>query len=114
MHRLNRKVNSKFKNTIVRFVNRKDAFRSLNYKKNLALCGEKLGIYKLFMVETCVQFIAILWTNLKRTGELYVWSQNGIVTFKKSHNSYPIKLLHEEDYTSYFPKDHYLDEYNID
>ena len=87
VHRLNRKVNSKFKSTIVRFVNRKDAFRSLNYKKNLALCGEKLGIYKLFMVENLCPVYRNLMDKcwyLKRTGELYnVWSQNGIVTFKK-------------------------------
>ena len=37
VHCLNRKVNSKFKSTTARFVNQKDAFHSLNYKKNLAL-----------------------------------------------------------------------------
>ena len=81
-------------------------------------CGEKLGIYKLFMVENLCPVYRNLMDKclyLKRTGELYnVWSQNGIVTFKKPPNSYPIKLLHEEDYTFYFSKDHYLDEYNID
>ena len=90
VHRLNRKVNSKFKSTVVRFVNRKDAFRSLKYKKNLAICGEKLGIFKLFMVENLCPVYRNLMDKclyLKRSGSLHnVWSHNGIVTFKESSN----------------------------
>ena len=75
VHCLNHKsiiVNTKVQ-LVVRFVNRKDAFRSLECKKNLAICGEKLGIYKLFMVESLFPVYRNLMDkclHLKRTGAL--------------------------------------------
>ena len=88
------------KNTIVRFINRKDAILCLKNKKNLHLC-KYLGYNNLYIMENlCPAYRSIFdsLTKLKNEDRVKkVWSYNGIINYKVTDdvNEKAVKVLHE-------------------
>ena len=88
------------RNTIVRFINRKDAIQCLKLRRNLHLC-KYLGYSNLFIMENlCPAYKSIFddLTELKNEGLVKkVWSFNGTVNYKLTGdtNEKPVKNLHE-------------------
>ena len=84
-HRVGKKDKNGNRNTIVRFVNRKDAISALKNKRNLYLCRD-LGYHRLFIMENlCPRYKSIFeeMIDLKKKGEIHnVWTFNGHVHYK--------------------------------
>ena len=109
-HRLGKKDRFGNRNTIIRFVNRKDAIWCFQHRKNLHLC-RKLGFRNLFFMENlCPAYRSIFETLNKHrsNGEIKkLWTYNGTVQFKYTDNpkEKSIKVFHECDLNFYFNND---------
>ena len=106
-HRLGKKDRYGNRNTIIRFLNRKDLISCMQRRKNLIQCRE-IGFYHLFMMENlCMsnRFIFEKLCELKNNGQIKrVWSFNGTVQFKytDSQTEKSTKIYHECDLNYYF------------
>ena len=111
VHRLKVVNNGKPPSTIVRFINRKNAFDALKNKKELYLCEEKLGFKSIFIVENLCPVFKSLFEKCKSLKYEYkikhLWTHNGIINIRLTDNrkENPIRLFHHEDYDYYFPSD---------
>ena len=89
-HRLATKDRFGNRNTIVRFVNRKDAISCLQNRKKLSLCRD-IGYRNLFMVENlCPSYRSIFesLSELKKRNKIKrLWSYNGTINFKFSDST---------------------------
>ena len=101
-HRLGTKDRNGRRNTIVRFVNRKDAILCLKFKRNLFKC-KSMGYNNLYIVENLCPAYKSIYENLmqlKDDGKINkVWSFNGIINYKRTDDERerPFKVLHEYD-----------------
>ena len=106
-HRLNKRDKNGNRNTIIRFLNRKDAIACLQNRKQLHLCRE-LGFNNLFAMENLCPSYQSIFDNLmerKNNGQMKrIWSYNGVIHFKFSDkaNEKPKKIFHECDLNYYF------------
>ena len=106
-HRLRSKDRFGNRNTIVRFINRKDSISCLKNRKNIHSCRD-LGFHHLYIVENLCPSNKSIFDNLsslKRNGEIKsLWSYNGTVQFKFTDdpNEKSKKILHECDLNFYF------------
>ena len=95
------------KNTIVRFLNRKDAIQCLRLKRNLYRC-KPLGYDNLLIVENlCPAYKSIFETvsQLKNEGKIKkVWTYNGIVNYKLSDDDREksVKVYHYHDLDKFY------------
>ena len=95
------------RNTIVRFLNRKDAIQALKCKRNLFRCKE-YGYSQLQIVENlCPSYKSIYeeMKDLKDIGAIgKVWTFNGIINYKLVDNEHEQKrkILHESEMDSLF------------
>ena len=103
-HRIGKSVNG-CRNTIVRFLHRKDAINCLRLKKNLDTC-KSLGYHNLTIIENlCPAFKSIFekLSKLKDQGQIeQIWTYNGIPTFKVTANTEPIKIFHDCDIDNFY------------
>ena len=105
-HRIGKRDRQGNRNTIVRFLHRKDAIFILKNKRNARLCNE-LGYFKLNIIENlCPAFKSIFeeMKELKNTGIIAkVWTYNGHVNYKMTDNDQekPRVLYHDSE-LSYF------------
>ena len=110
VHRLKGRLEGNFQSTIVRFLNRKDAYFCLENKKELLACKNKMGFKNLFFVENLCPFYKELYNKCKKLKEenkiKHVWSHHGVVQFRftDSRREKPKKLYHHEDLDYYFPE----------
>ena len=106
-HRIGGRDEKGNKNTIVRFLNRKDAYATLKNKRNVNLCKE-LGYDNLILMENlCPAFKSIYeeMLELKNNGVMNkVWTYNGIINYKVTDNDdeKPKKLFHESDLDKFY------------
>ena len=111
VHRLKVIKNGKPPSTIVRFINRKNAFDALKNKKELHLCEETLGFKSLFIVENLCPVFKSLFEkcrSLKYEHKIkHLWTHNGIINIRLTDNrkENPIRLYHDEDFDYYFPSE---------
>ena len=109
-HRLRKKDRNGNRNTIIRFLNRKDAIACLQKRNKLHLCRE-LGFNTLFAIENLCPAYQSIFDNLKdlkNNGLIKrVWSYKGDIQFKysDSDNEKSKKVLHECDLDYYFSED---------
>ena len=108
-HQLGKRDRFGNRNTIIRFVNRKDAIWCFQNRKNLQLCRE-LGFRNLFLMENlCPAYRSIFDELNKRrsNGDIKkVWAYNVTVQFKYTDNPMEKsnKVFHECDLNFYFNK----------
>ena len=111
VHRLFKKSkDNKPASTIIRFLNRKDAFAAKKNRKLLkSLDSDGEIIYKsLFIVENLCPAYKSLFEKCRRMryqGDIkFVWSHNGTINIKYSdnRNEKPIKIEHQNDFDYYF------------
>ena len=99
-HRIGPKNKYGSRNTIIRFLHRKDAINCLKLRKNLYLC-KSLGYGKLLITENlCPAFKSIFenLTHLRSEGKIEkVWSFNGTVNYIKRDDEHPIKVYHIDE-----------------
>ena len=106
-HRLGKKLKNGCRNTIVRFLHRKDTISCLKSANRLHLCKD-LGFTNLRIMENlCPAYRSIFdsLSNLKRDGRIKkLWTFNGTVNFKFSDNinEKPNKVFHECDLNYFF------------
>ena len=98
-HRIGSRDKYGSRNTIVRFLNRKDAIQCLKLRKNLNLC-RYIGYNNLRLMENlCPSYKSIFddLNELKQEGVVKeVWTFNGIVNYRTTDDlsQKPIKVLH--------------------
>lgn len=101
-HRVGQKDNNGIRNTIVRFLHRKDTINCLKLKKNLHLCNS-MGYSNLTIIENLCPVNKSIFENLselKKTGNVNeVWTFNGIANYKLTadKNEKPKKVYHKYD-----------------
>ena len=106
-HRVGQKNNNGIRNTIVRFLHRKDTINCLKLKKNLHLCNS-MGYSNLTIIENLCPVNKSIFENLselKKTGNVNeVWTFNGIVNYKltEDKNEKPTKVYHKYDMENFF------------
>ena len=106
-HRVGAKDKNGCRNTIVRFVNRKDSINCLKSKDNLYLC-RSMGYNNLTIIENLCPVNKSIYENLselQNAGEINkVWTFNGIVNYKLSNdqNEKPIKIFHKYDIQNFY------------
>ena len=99
-HRIGKAKKNGSKNTIVRFLNRKDAISSLKKKKDLYLCKE-IGYYNLSIVENlCPAYRSIFDSLIQMKNEGHVkkvWTFKGKINYLTSDDEHekPKKIYHE-------------------
>ena len=109
-HRLSKRDKNGNRNTIIRFLNRKDAISCLQNRKHLHLCSE-FGFNNLYAMENLCPAYKSIFENLKdrkNNGQIKkVWSYNGAIHFKFSDkvNEKPKNIFHECDINYYFKDD---------
>ena len=106
-HRVGKKDFHGNRNTIVRFLNRKDAIKALKGKRYLFRCKE-IGYSELQMVENlCPSYKSIYDEMKKLKGEgtiAKVWTFNGFVNYKVTDNEQEKikKIIHESEMDSFY------------
>ena len=106
-HRIGKPNLSGCRNTIVRFLHRKDAINCLSKKKYLYLCRD-LGYDSLSIMENlCPSYKSIYedLKELKRIGSISkFWTFNGSIKYKKNDNEdeLPTKVLHQSELDDFF------------
>ena len=116
VHRLKTKGRDGIHSTIVRFINRKNAYTAKKNKKQLMNIHTSndnsiKGMKKLFIVENLCTAYKKLFNkcrDLKRNHEYgikHLWTYNGTINirFSDDKNENPIQISHMEDYEYYFP-----------
>ena len=106
VHRIRKKIYSKNRKVLVRFVNRKNAFTSLKYGRKLRSCNQTYKNY--FITENlCPENHNIFnrCYKLKKLGVINnVWTYNGVVYIKFSENDDGISIQHFDDIEYYTEK----------
>ena len=106
-HRVGAKDKNGCRNTIVRFVNRKDSINCLKSKDKVYLC-QSMGYNNLTIIENLCPVNKSIYENLsglQNAGEINkVWTFNGIVNYKLSNdqNEKPIKIFHKYDIQNFY------------
>ena len=101
-HRVASKDRFGRRNTIIRFLNRKDAILCLKSKRNLFQC-KSLGYSNIYIIENLCPANKSIYdqlSHLKEEGIIKkIWTYNGIVNYKRTENEHekPIKIFHEYD-----------------
>ena len=101
-HRIGKADKFGRKNTIVRFLNRKDAILCLKLKRNLYRC-KSIGYENLSIVENlCPAYKSIFEevSQLKNDGKIKkMWTFNGVINYKitDDHSEKPVKVFHNTD-----------------
>ena len=101
-HRVGSKDRYGRRNTIVRFLNRKDAIQCLKSKRNLYKC-QSIGYNDLYVVENLCPAFKSIYEQLKQLkveGHIkQVWSYNGIINYKRSDDEQEktVKIFNEND-----------------
>ena len=108
-HRVGSKDRYGRRNTIVRFLNRKDAIQCLRSKRNLFKC-QTIGYNNLYVVENLCPAFKSIYDQLKELKDggviKQVWTYNGIINYKQSDNEQekPVKLFHENEVENIYNK----------
>ena len=106
-HRIGKRDRQGNRNTIVRFLHRKDAIFILKNKRNTRLCNE-LGYYKLNITENlCPAFKSIFeeMKELKNIGSIAkVWTYNGHINYKitDSDQEKPRVIYHDSELSDFY------------
>ena len=101
-HRVGSKDRYGRRNTIVRFLNRKDAIQCLKSKRNLYKC-QSIGYNNLYVVENLCPAFKSIFEELKQLKDegfiKQVWSYNGVINYKQSDDEQekPVKIFHENE-----------------
>ena len=112
-HRLGKRNKDGCRNTIVRFLHRKNAFNCLKSSKRLYLCKE-LGFNNLSMVENLCPASRSIYDQLLKFKDKNivkkVWISNGVVNFKFTDNfdEKPNKIFHNRELNNYFDENSYI------
>ncbi len=114
VHRIGKKFNSKPRNVIVRFLNKKSAFSFLKKKKNLK--SSKFKNY--YVIENLCPFNKKIFNRLyklKKENELHsVWSYNGQVFVQLEENGERIQVQHLDEIRDLFVEEESGSKYNSD
>ena len=111
-HRIGSKDRNGRRNTIVRFVNRKDAIKCLKSKRNVYKC-KSMGYNNLYIAENLCPAYKSIYENLiqlKDNGIINkVWSFNGVINYKRTDDERekPLKVFHEYDIENIFNQSGY-------